>query len=350
NIKGLKFSTSRGIALWVEDFLEKYPADSLRYSLAISMPETRDADFSWEDFQAKHNNELADILGNFVNRTFIFVRNYFGGKLPHLGELDDLDQQLIDRLVQGKEKVGRAIDEFQFKEATRQFMDVARFANKYFNDQEPWSTRKNNPEKCATTLNLCTQTAYSLAILMNPILPFTSAKIWKMLHLPDESDRANWEDIGTLPLEEGHSIEDIEILFQKIPEKVIKAEIENMRKLSEGGPEKAETKPAFLSFDEFRKMQLRTARVLSAEKVKGTDKLMKLRIEVGEEERQIIAGIAQHYSPKEMVGKTIIIVANLQPAKIRGIESNGMLLAVNDGDTLALVQPDRDVPSGKPVS
>jgi len=350
NIKGLKFSTSRGIALWVEDFLEKYPADSLRYSLAISMPETRDADFSWEDFQAKHNNELADILGNFVNRTFIFVRNYFGGKLPHLGELDDLDQQLIDRLVQGKEKVGRAIDEFQFKEATRQFMDVARFANKYFNDQEPWSTRKNNPEKCATTLNLCTQTAYSLAILMNPILPFTSAKIWKMLHLPDESDRANWEDIGTLPLEEGHSIEDIEILFQKIPEKVIKAEIENMRKLSEGGPEKAETKPAFLSFDEFRKMQLRTARVLSAEKVKGTDKLMKLRIEVGEEERQIVAGIAQHYSPKEMVGKTIIIVANLQPAKIRGIESNGMLLAVNDGDTLALVQPDRDVPSGKPVS
>ncbi|GAB4337162.1 MAG: methionine--tRNA ligase [Calditrichia bacterium] len=353
NVKGLKFSTSRGIALWVDEFLQNYPADSLRYTLAVSMPETRDAEFSWEDFQARHNNELADILGNFINRTFIFVKNYFEGRLPAAGELDDLDRELLERLKAGREEVAEALDRFQFKEATRRFMEVARFANKYFNDQQPWVTRKSDLQKCATTLNLCVQTAYSLAIMMNPILPFTSQKIWNMLQLEGNADCAEWDRIGEQAIPDGHELGEIEILFQKIPDKVIAAEIEKWQKMGEEPaekPEKAEPEEAQISFEEFMKVQLRTARVLEAEKVKKADKLLKLKIEVGNETRQIVAGVAQHYTPEEMVGKTIVIVANLKPAKIRGIESQGMLLAVKDGENLKLVTADGDVNSGCPVN
>ncbi|GAB4370944.1 MAG: methionine--tRNA ligase [Calditrichia bacterium] len=351
NVKGLKFSTSRGIGLWVDDFLNSYPADSLRYTLAINMPETRDADFTWEDFQAKHNNELADILGNFVNRTFTFVQNYFHNRLPARGELDSLDRELLAKLDSSRRDVGEAIDNFQFKESVRRFMELARFANKYFNDQEPWITRKKNPEKCATTLNLCVQTAYSLAILMNPVLPFTSAKIWKMLQLPGEADRANWEDIGKLHIPDGHTLGEIEILFEKIPDEVIAIEIEKWQTIGQEPPEKKqEAATPMITMEEFQKVQLLTAKVLQAETIKGTDKLLKLQVEVGGEKRQLVAGIAQQYTPEELIGKTIIIVANLQPAKIRGVESQGMLLAAQDGDKLALIVPDREVASGKPVA
>ncbi|MEJ2635685.1 MAG: methionine--tRNA ligase [Calditrichia bacterium] len=351
NIKGLKFSTSRGLALWVEDFLEKYPADSLRYTLAINMPETRDADFSWEEFQAKHNNELADILGNFVNRTFTFIRNYFDGKLPVRRELDELDNELIGKIRAGKEQIGKLIDEFQFKEATRQFMDLVRFANKYFNDKEPWKTRRDNPEACATTLNLCAQTACSLAVMMNPFLPFTSEKIWKMLQLDGKAAEAEWDTIDEFNLRDLHALGELEILFEKIPDKIIAAEVENMRKMGQAAEaEEAEEPVEPISIDEFRKVQLKTAKVLEAERVKGADKLLKLKIQVGHEERQLVAGVAQHYAPEELIGKTIIIVANLKPAKIRGIESQGMLLAVNDGEKLSLVTADKTVASGRPIS
>jgi methionyl-tRNA synthetase len=351
NIKGLKFSTSRGLALWADDFLSRYPADSLRYTLALNMPETRDADFSWEDFQARHNNELADILGNFVNRAFTFIRNYFEGKLPVRRDLDSLDNELIEKLKEGRNAVAQSIDAFQFKEATRQFMDVARFANKYFNDQEPWVTRKQNPEKCATTLNLCVQTAYALAIMMNPFLPFTSKKIWRMLRLEGKPAEASWEDIGTLPLQDLHKIGDIEILFEKIPDKAIRAELTKFKEMQQdaaAGEEPVET--AEISIEEFKKVQLRSAKILTAENIKGADKLLKLKVQVGKEERQVVAGIAQHYSPQELPGKSIILVTNLKPAKIRGIESQGMLLAVTDGDSLSLLTSDRPVESGKPVS
>ncbi|MEJ2535600.1 MAG: methionine--tRNA ligase [Calditrichia bacterium] len=351
NIKGLKFSTSRGFALWVDEFLENYPADSLRYSLSINMPETRDADFSWEEFQAKHNNELADILGNFINRAFTFVRNYYDGQMPARGDLDDLDRELIDKLKSGRDSIGNLIDQFQFKEATKQFMDVARFANKYFNDQEPWKTRKENPDKCATTLNLCLQAAYSLTIMMHPILPFTSQKIWKMLQLEGQVEESQWDRIGELVLENEHALGEIDILFEKIPDKIINKEIERLQQMQQETPEKEkQEEPKYLSIDDFKKVELKSAKVTAAERVEGADKLLKLQIEVGTEKRQLVAGIAQHYTPEELIGKTIIIVANLQPAKIRGVESQGMLLAVNDGDTLSLLTSDKNVDSGKPVS
>ena len=351
NIKGLKFSTSRGFALWVDEFLETYPADSLRYSLSINMPETRDADFSWEEFQAKHNNELADILGNFINRAFTFVRNYYDGQIPARGDLDDLDRELIDKLKSGRDSIGNLIDQFQFKEATKQFMDVVRFANKYFNDQEPWKTRRENADKCATTLNLCLQAAYSLTIMMHPILPFTSQKIWKMLQLEGQVEESQWDRISELVLENGHALGEIEILFEKIPDKIIKKEIERLQQMQQETPEKQkQEEPKYLSIDDFKKVELKSAKVTAAERVEGADKLLKLQIEVGAEKRQLVAGIAQHYTPEELIGKTIIIVANLQPAKIRGVESQGMLLAVNDGDTLSLLTSDKNVDSGKPVS
>ena len=351
NIKGLKFSTSRGFALWVDEFLETYPADSLRYSLSINMPETRDADFSWEEFQAKHNNELADILGNFINRAFTFVRNYYDGQIPARGDLDDLDRELIDKLKSGRDSIGNLIDQFQFKEATKQFMDVVRFANKYFNDQEPWKTRRENADKCATTLNLCLQAAYSLTIMMHPILPFTSQKIWKMLQLEGQVEESQWDRISELVLENGHALGEIEILFEKIPDKIIKKEIERLQQMQQETPEKQkQEEPKYLSIDDFKKVELKSAKVTAAERVEGADKLLKLQIEVGAEKRQLVAGIAQHYTPEELIGKTIIIVANLQPAKIRGVESQGMLLAVNDGNTLSLLTSDKNVDSGKPVS
>ncbi len=349
NIRGLKFSTSRGMALWVLDVLANYPADSLRYSLAINMPETRDADFSWEEFQAKHNNELADILGNFINRTLTFIDNFYQGKIPPCGPLDVLDKELIEKLKEGRVKIGSLIDEFQFKEATRQFMDVARFANKYFNDQEPWRTRKENPEKCATTLNLCVQAAASLSILMEPVLPFSSEKIWKMLRL--DKPRL-WENIGEQLVSEGDPVGDIEILFEKIADKDIEHEITKLQNLQQekGKMEKKEETANLITIDDFKKVALKTAKVISAEKVEGADKLLKLQIEVGTERRQLVAGIAQHYAPEDLPGKTVIIVANLQPAKIRGIESQGMLLAVHDGTTLALLTADQEVTSGKSIS
>jgi methionyl-tRNA synthetase len=233
NIKGSKFSTSRGMALWVHEFLDKFPADSLRYSLAVNMPETRDADFSWEEFQAKHNNELADILGNFINRTFTFVENYYDHKAPAQHQLDRLDLELIEKLKHAKVKVGDLLDQFQFKEATRQFMDTVRFANKYFNDQEPWKTRKEDPDKCATTINLCLQTSYSLAVMMNPILPFSSQKIWHMLNVNCDIDSADWESIGEMNLEVSHEIGKIQILFDKIPDKLIEKKIQDLKRFQD---------------------------------------------------------------------------------------------------------------------
>jgi methionyl-tRNA synthetase len=350
NIKGLKFSTSRGFALWVDKFLEKYPADSLRYTLAVNMPETRDADFSWEEFQAKHNNELADILGNFINRSFTFVQNYHDGKLPSCGPLDSMDNKLLRKIRGGSNKVGLLLDKFQFKEATRQFMEVARFANKYFNDQEPWKTRKENTQKCDTTINLCMQTAYALAIMMHPILPFTSQKIWKMLKLSGTPESANWDDIGLLRLVDSHEIGKIEILFHKIPDEKITKEIEQLQKMQEDTTVENREKNDTISFDEFKKVELKTAKVLAAEKVDGADKLLKIQIQIGNEKRQLVAGIAKHYDPKDIIGKTIIIVSNLQPAKIRGIESEGMLLAAIDGESLSLLTSDKPVDSGLPIS
>ena len=356
NLEGNKLSTSRNYAVWLRDYLQKFDPDSLRYCLAINMPETRDADFSWREFQARHNNELADILGNFVNRTLTFVHKYFGGKVPPRGPLNELDRELIARMKTAGQEVGEALDRFQFKEATRRFMDLARFANKYFNDSEPWKTRKTDPERCGTTLNLCVQATYNLAVLMEPFLPFTAAKVWKMLNLPGTVQDAHWDRIGELPIADQHPLGTVEILFRKIEDAAIEAEIARLKQALEGEPkpepdEATETNDsAMITIEEFQKVQLKSGRVVAAEPVPKSDRLLKLQVDLGRETRQLVAGIAQHYQPEELIGKTVIVVANLKPAKIRGVESQGMLLAVKDGDRLSLLTTDRPVSPGKPVS
>lgn len=351
NLEGNKLSTSRNYAVWLDDFLKKFDPDSLRYSLTMNMPETRDADFSWKEFQARHNNELADILGNFINRTFTFVDKYYDGKIPEAENYDNLDKELLNKLGEARDEVGKAIDNFQFKESLKKTMDFCRFANKYFNDKEPWNTRLSDPAKCAVTLNLCAQVASSLAILINPVLPFTSQRIWSIINLPGEADKASWENIGDTWLMPGHVIGDIEILFAKIEDSVIQEEVERLTSVqSQIEKEKDTILKDLISFEEFQKLELKTAKVLKAESIPKADKLLMLKITLGDEERQLVAGIAQHYTPEELVGKTIIIVANLQPATIRGVESQGMLLAVEDGDQLTLLTTEKKAAPGKRVS
>lgn len=351
NLEGNKFSTSRNYAVWLDDYLEKFEPDALRYALAINMPETRDADFSWQEFQARHNNELADILGNFVNRTFTFVKKYFNGALPARGKLDELDRELIAAISAARDSVGEALDNFQFKEATKRLMDLARFANKYFNDKEPWKTRKSDVENCGTTLNLCTQTARSLAILMSPFLPFTSRKIWQMLQLPGRPEETSWDAAGDLPLQDGHQLGELEILFAKIEDKTIQKEVERLQKVQEEIQQgKQLQKREYITIEEFQRMDLRTARVIAAEAIPKAKKLLKLQIDLGAEKRQLIAGLAEHYKPEDLVNKTIIIVANLQPATIRGVESQGMLLAADDEGRLTILTAEAAVAPGKKVS
>ncbi|MFQ5627382.1 MAG: methionine--tRNA ligase [bacterium] len=358
NLEGNKFSTSRNYAVWLDEFLQKFDADSLRYTLTANLPEAKDADFSWKEFQARHNNELADILGNFINRTFTFIAKYFDGKLPERGDLDSLDKALIEQMQVARDGVGEAIDSFHFKEATKQFIDLARFANKYFNDQEPWATRKTDPQKCATTLHLCAQTAHALAILMSPFLPFTAEKMWRFLQRKGKAESANWDDIGSLSLETDLQFGKPEIPFKKIDDAQIVPEIEKLQKIAENmdkskteaSSEKPEAQKKLISIQDFAQVDLRVAEVLTAEKLKGADKLLKLQVDTGGDKRQIIAGIAQHYQPEELIGKKIVIVANLQPAKLRGEISEGMLLAAEtENGELSLVTLERGSMPGAKV-
>ena len=351
NLESNKLSTSRNFAVWLDDYLKKFDADSLRYSLTVNMPETRDADFSWKEFQARHNNELADILGNFINRTFTFIKKYYNGNIPEASTRDDLDNELFQKLIETKETVGEFLDKFQFKEALKRSMDLCRFANKYFNDKEPWNTRKTDPAKCATTLNFCSQTAYSLAILLNPVLPFTSKRLWKLLNLQKSPEETGWDGIGKQHLESGHSIGELEILFSKIEDSDIQKEIDKLQQINHDlQKEKAEKVENLISFEDFKKIELKTAKVIEAEKVPKADKLLKLKITLGNEERQLVAGVAEHYTPEALIGKMIIIVANLEPAFIRGIESQGMLLAVEDDNQLTLLTTEKEASPGKRVS
>ncbi|MEJ2542538.1 MAG: methionine--tRNA ligase [Calditrichaceae bacterium] len=350
NLEGNKLSTSRNYAVWLNDYLEKFEVDSLRYALASNLPETKDADFSWKEFQARHNNELADILGNFVNRTLTFAHKYFEGKIPETGNLDALDKELVDKISNAPDSLGKLIDSYQNRFYVRDLMELARFANKYFNDKEPWKTRKSDPQVCATTINLCLQMVRSLSILAEPVIPNSVRKIWKILNI---TDNPNWDEAGELNLPTGQKINQSEILFTKIEDEAIQAEIERLNKVQASMQSSQKMEPKFepqINFETFKKLDLRVAKVLKAEAVKKSDKLLKLQIEIGNTERQIIAGIAKHYKPENLIGKKIIVIANLEPATIRGNQSEGMLLAASDENQLALLTVLEDIPSGAKIS
>jgi methionyl-tRNA synthetase len=323
NFEGKKFSKSRGWGIDVDDFLKMFPADLLRYTLAANLPENRDTDFYWKEFQLRNNSELADILGNFINRTFTFVYKHFNGKVPARSKLQKIDEDMLKEIGDYPGRVANLFENYKIRDGVNEIMNLARDGNKYFNDSEPWVAIKSDKEKCGTTLNICLQTIYTLAELFSPVLPFSSEKLFKILN----SKPVNWSESGKPFLKEGHQINNAEILFPKIEDEVIEEQISKL-----GKPEEMNTKEAvkseLISYDDFMKTKLKVAEVLSAEKIVKSKKLMKLKVMLDDGERQLVAGIAEHYNPEDLIGKKVVVVANLQPAKLMGEESNGMILAV----------------------
>lgn len=325
NFEGKKFSKSRNWGIDVLDFLDMFQADSVRYSLCVNLPEDRDSDFKWAEFKARHNNELADILGNFINRTFTFVFKHFDGKVPALHALNTQDSEMLALLENYPKSVGAYFEKYEMKKAALDIMNLAREANKYFDKAEPWKSVKTDKERCATSLHICLQTIYTLAELFEPMLPFTSQKIFKLLN----ANPVVWENCGKFNLQEGHQLNLPEILFQKIEDEVIEKLIAGMGKSAE---EAAAPPEELITYDDFMKVKLVVAKVVQAQKVKKSEKLLQLQLEVEGKQRQVIAGIAKHYEPEHLIGKKVVIVGNLKPAKLMGLESNGMILAVEEED------------------
>lgn len=340
NFEGKKFSKSRGWGVDVLEFLDLFPADPLRYTLAANLPENKDTDFYWKEFQSRNNGELADILGNFINRTFTFANKHFDSKVPALGKLEQIDEEMISLINDYPGKVGNLIERYKIKDAVFEMMNLARAANKYFNDSEPWVTVKKNKVKCGTTLHICLNCIYTLAELFEPVIPFSSSKIFKMLN----AENCEWNLSGKLRLAEGHKLGETEILFSKIEDKVIEEQTSKL-----GMVDAIENSPVEeITIDEFKKVKLRVAVIKNAEKVKKSDKLLKLQIDLGNEDRQLVAGIAKSYDPEELIGKKVLVVANLKPAKLFGLESQGMILALDTSEEgkVRLIEIDHSIQPG----
>ncbi|MCY3772829.1 MAG: methionine--tRNA ligase [Gemmatimonadetes bacterium] len=360
NIEGQKLSTSRNWAVWLDEYLEVFPPDPMRYCLASISPETKDADFTWKDFQARNNNELADIFGNFVNRTLTFIDRYFDGVIPEPGPLAPEDRDMLDTVAGAPDRVGECFESFQVRRAVRELISLGNGCNRYFNDQAPWNTRKTDRARCATTLYVCAQAVRTLALVMSPIMPFSAEKLWKMAGLEGRVEEQKWDEVEIDASLSGRPVGKIEILFQKIDDETIDAQVEKLGKsiaVEDGKVDSSGTEPAgtdgneLISIDAFRQIDLRIADVVAAEPVSGTDRLLRLQLRIGEEERQIVSGIAPGYTPDKLVGRQIVVVVNLEPAKIRGVESRGMLLAALDaGGAPVLLGPDVRVQSGSSVT
>ncbi|KPK63238.1 methionyl-tRNA synthetase [candidate division WOR_3 bacterium SM23_42] len=330
NLEGGKFSTSKDYAIWLPDYLKEFKADSLRYALTRNAPEARDTDFTWRDFQAWHNNELADILGNFVNRTLTFIKKYYNSSVPSTSFFAERDNYILDLLKKAPHAVGDRLERFEFKGGLQELMKIAQEANRYFDHEEPWSTRKKDPAACARTMCICMKIVTALSVLTEPFLPFTAQRIKKMINAVPQS----WDDIGRPEL--ATAVGEPVILFEKITDEIIKAQVEKLKKES-------------VDLEYFSRINLKTAKVLTAERVEGTANLIKCGIEVGDQRKQIVAGVGKDYAPEELVGKTIVIVDNLVPVKIRGVLSEGMLLAAVDKKGIVLITADRPASSGTAV-
>ncbi len=350
NLEGQKFSKSRGWAIDVRDILKYFSADLLRYTLAVNLPESRDSDFYFKDFQARTNNELANILGNFVNRTFTFTEKNFGAVVPARGTLSALDKEMIGILEETPSKVGEFFEHYRLRDGLFEAMNLARRANKYFNDSQPWESAKKNPVQCGTTLHVSLQLIRTLAILLEPVIPAIANSMWKMLSLDGTPAEAGWDSAAHMTLTEGHRLGKSEILVTKIEDKQLEEVMKNL--LTPAAPTHnatPEIKPT-ITIDDFRKLDLRVAKILSAEKVAKSDKLVKMQIDIGGQTRQVLAGIAQHYQPQDLVNKLVVVVANLQPAKLMGQESQGMILAASDSEgRLTVVGPLTEIPTGSIV-
>ncbi|MFA3781516.1 methionine--tRNA ligase [Melioribacteraceae bacterium 4301-Me] len=340
NFEGKKFSKSRGWGVDVLEFLDIFPPDPLRYALASNLPENKDTDFYWKEFQSRNNSELADILGNFVNRTFTFAYKHFEGKVPPRKKLTAIDYEMLSLVENYPLKVSNLIEKFKIKDAVFEMMNLARAGNKYFNDSEPWSTIKNDPDKASTTINVCLNSIYTLAEIFEPVLPFTSKKMFDMLN----AKPTLWIDSGKENLKAGHKLNQAVILFNKIEDKQIDEQIFKLNQLE--GIKVTDEKE--ITIDDFKRVKLKVAKIIYAEKVEKSTKLLRLELDLGTEKRQVVAGIAKSYSAEELIGKQVLIVANLKPAKLFGLESQGMILALDtdQNEKVKIIEIDSSIAPG----
>ena len=344
NLEGDKISTSRNWAVWLHEYLDEFPGkeDVLRYVLCANAPETKDNDFTWKDFQARNNNELVAILGNFVNRALVLTKKYFNGRVPACGELNDYDRQTIADVAAVKASLESNIENYRFREALKDAMNVARIGNKYLADTEPWKVIKTDPERVKTILYVALQITANTAIAIEPFMPFSSAKILQMLAV----DKFGWERLGAVDLiPAGHEIGEPELLFEKIEDDVIQRQLDKLAatkaaNMAAEAAQHVEPQKDIIQFDDFQKMDIRVSTILAAEKVAKTKKLLKLTVDTGIDKREIVSGIAEHFSPEELVGKQVLVLVNLAPRELKGILSKGMILMAEDASgKLRLLQP-----------
>ena len=352
NLENDKISTSRNWAVWLHEYLVDFPGkqDVLRYVLTANAPETKDNNFTWKDFQARNNNELVAVYGNFVNRALQLTQKYYDGVVPAAGQLTEQDEATIAEFQGVKAEVERLLENFRFRDAQKEAMNLARIGNKYLADAEPWKVVKTDPERVKTILNLSLQLVANLAIAFEPFLPFSSAKLRSMLQV----DAPEWDRLGATDLlPAGHQLGKPELLFEKIDDSVIEAQVQKLldtKKANEAAAFRAAPVKDTIAFEDFERLDIRVGTVLSCEKVKKSKKLLKFEIADGMENRTIVSGIAQHYEPEQLVGKQVCFVANLAPRTISGIESQGMILsAVNFDESLSVVTVDRPVVGGSQV-
>jgi len=350
NLEGDKISTSRNWAVWLHEYLIDFPGkqDVLRYVLTANAPETKDNDFTWNDFQARNNNELVAIFCNFINRAMVLTQKYYDGKVPALGHLTDYDRQTMEEFVNVKSEVEKLLNNFRFRDAQKEAMTLARIGNKYLADTEPWKVAKIDMDRVATIMHLSLQIAANLAIAFEPFLPFTSKKLRTMLGMKSFS----WNDLGKIDLlTVGSQLETPELLFEKIEDEAMQAQVQKLQDTkiaNETANYKAAPIKQNVAFEDFMKMDIRVGTVLNCQKVPKADKLLQFSIADGLEERTILSGIAQYYpKPTELIGTQVCFIANFEPRKLRGVMSEGMILSAEDADgKLVLIQPKATVTNG----
>lgn len=352
NLENDKISTSRNWAVWLHEYLEEFPGkeDVLKYVLTANAPETKDNDFTWKDFQNRNNNELVAVLGNFVNRALVLTNKYFDGNVPERGELSDYDKETLSEITNIKTEVEKSIDNFRIRESLKNAMDMARLGNKYLADEEPWKVIKTDIERVKTIMNICLQITANLTICLEPFLPYSMEKLRGFLNL----EKMDWKELGkTDVLPAGHKVNKPKLLFEKIEDKLIEAQLQKLeatRKANEIAEATAAPTKENIEFEDFAKMDIRAGTVLEAEKVAKTQKLLKLKIDTGIDQRTVVSGIAEYYKPEDLIGKQVSILVNLAPKKLRGIESQGMILCAENTDgSLSIVSPDNEVKNGSEI-
>ena len=357
NLEGNKLSTSKNWAVWLHEYLEDFPnqQDVLRYTLTANAPENKDNDFTWKDFQAKNNNELVAIFGNFINRVVVLTNKYYDGQVPVAGEFTEVDEDTLAAIKHFPESIGKSIQRYRFREASQELMNLARLGNKYLADEEPWKVIKVDEERVKTIMYVALQISAALAVVSEPFLPFTSDKLKKMLNISNENDRS-WNDVSEkeVLLQANHQIGSAELLFSKIEDKTVTTQLEKLaatKKANEQENKVIEPQKETIDFEDFTKLDMRVGTILEAVKVAKTKKLLQLKVDVGIDVRTIVSGIAESFSPEDIIGQQVTVLTNLAPRKIRGVESQGMILMTDTPDgKLAFVEPEQKVSNGQQIS